>query len=50
MKTHSTEHPERVQQTPTAQRRPNARPAKRLVPQAKASIPLISWEDVLGRR
>ena len=50
MKTHSTEHPERVQQSISAQRPSNARPAKRLVPKAKVGFPLISWEDVLGRR
>ncbi|WP_156918862.1 hypothetical protein [Synechococcus sp. CC9616] len=50
MKTHSPEHPDRVQQSLSAQRRSNARPTKRLVPQSKAGFPSISWEDVLGRR
>lgn len=50
MKTRFTQHPDRVQQSTTDDRRSNSRRAKRHVPQARPALPLISWEDVLGRR
>ena len=50
MKKSSRKSPDRVQQTAVADHRCNVRPAKRHVPQSKSGLPLISWEDVLGRR
>ena len=50
MKTRSKTAPERVQKPAVADRRCSVRPAKRHVPQSKPALPLVSWEDVLGRR
>ena len=50
MKTRSRIAPERVQMSAVADHRGSARPAKRHVPQSKPALPLVSWEDVLGRR
>ena len=50
MKKRSIQHPDRVSKSLTVERRSSARRSKAHAPQPKPVLPLISWEDVLGRR
>ena len=50
MKKRSIQHPERVSKVLTVDRPSTPRRSKGHAPQPKPALPLVSWDEVLGRR